>query len=46
MEQLVIKKDPGKDFGKGRIEAGFVGLDVRGHSRIRRLYGYPGRNTT
>lgn len=46
MEQPVIKEDPGKAFGKGRIEAGYVGLDARGHSRIRRLYGYKGKNTT
>lgn len=33
MGELVITEEPGKAFEKGRIEAGYMGLDARGHAR-------------
>lgn len=40
----LYKEDPGKAFEKGRIGAGYVGLDTRRCSRIGRLLGHKGRN--
>lgn len=39
-----IKKDPRKAFEKEKIEAVYVGLDIRECSRIGRLLEYKGRN--